>query len=116
MRKQALEKRMQRLQAKLKKLSDGHRTGKFLQEGVTAAIIGRPNVGKSTLLNLLTGEDKAIVTDIAGTTRDVLETQTQIGKAVVRLRDTAGVRECEGLDKVESIGIELTRRAIRTGS
>ena len=109
-----IERELIGIEGDIDRLISSYKTGRVISEGVTVSLVGRPNAGKSSLYNLLLGEERAIVTDTAGTTRDVLETQTQIGRAVVRLRDTAGVRECEGLDKVESIGIELTRRAIRT--
>jgi len=74
-------------------------------EGVETAIIGRTNVGKSSLMNLICGEQKSIVTDIAGTTRDVVETSVRMGNAVLKLSDTAGLRESE--DTIEQIGISL---------
>ena len=82
--------------------------------GVDTAIIGRTNVGKSSLMNLICGEEKSIVTEIEGTTRDVVETSVRMGNAVLKLSDTAGLRESE--DKVEQIGMELSRKKALSAS
>ena len=92
----------------LKKLAATYTTGHAVGEGVATVIVGRTNAGKSTLYNLIVGRDAAIVTDIEGTTRDILTESAKLGKVTLRLSDTAGLRETG--DKVESIGIERARR------
>lgn len=84
--------------------------GQAVTEGIETAIVGRPNVGKSTLMNALLGRDRSIVTSIAGTTRDVVEETARIGNVVLRLADTAGLHESE--DVVESIGIQMAEEKL----
>ncbi len=94
----------------LVRLSDTYRSGKAVCEGIPAVIIGRPNTGKSSLMNALLGEDRAIVTDAAGTTRDTIEETLTVGKVLLRLCDTAGLRNTN--DKIEKIGIEKAREKL----
>ena len=86
-------------------------TGQMLKKGIDTIIVGKPNVGKSSLLNALLEEDKAIVTDIAGTTRDLIEGQIHIGSVQLNLIDTAGIRESS--DKIEQIGIEKSQEKLK---
>ena len=96
--------------AGVKKLSESYRAGRLLQEGIRVAITGRPNVGKSSLFNSLMERERAIVTDIPGTTRDTLSEAIDLEGIPVILTDTAGLRETT--DGIETLGIERTRRAI----
>ncbi len=84
--------------------------GRVLREGIDTVIVGRPNVGKSTLMNLLSGQDRSIVTPVAGTTRDVIEETVQIGDILLRLADTAGLRETD--DAVEAVGVGLASKRL----
>jgi tRNA modification GTPase len=105
-----LIKLIDKINTLIKKLSDSFALGNVIKNGVPVAIVGVPNVGKSTLLNALLNEDKAIVSDIPGTTRDAIEDTTNINGIVFRFIDTAGIRETN--DLIENIGIEKTWKKI----
>lgn len=98
----------------LEKLIKSFDVGKIIIEGVETAIVGKPNVGKSTLMNLLSGCEKSIVTSVAGTTRDIVEETVTLGNNVLRLADTAGLHDTE--DTVEKIGVDRTRQKLDRAS
>ena len=89
-----------------------YQQGQLLKKGVRAAIVGKPNVGKSSLLNALAGYERVIVTEVAGTTRDTVEETVKLGGVLLRLIDTAGIRETS--DRIEAMGVERSRRAIES--
>ena len=97
-------------QKALQAILQTYHQGQILRNGVSAAIVGKPNVGKSSLLNALAGYDRVIVTEVAGTTRDTVEETVKVGSVKLRLIDTAGIRETS--DKIEAMGVERSRRAV----
>lgn len=101
---------LEKSKKKLEKLINGFDAGKTIMHGVNAVIVGKPNVGKSTLMNLLSGAQKSIVSQYAGTTRDAVENTVTLGGIVLHLTDTAGIRESD--NPVESIGVEIARKKL----
>ena len=102
---------LQEVRDDLQSLIANYDCGRIVREGVSAAIIGRPNVGKSTLFNCLSGCERSIVTDIAGTTRDVVEESVKLGDITLRLSDTAGIRETD--DLIEGIGVDIAEKILK---
>lgn len=106
----AIEKTVSEALGELKALIKSYDDGIIFKEGVETAIVGSPNVGKSSLMNMLLGFDRSIVTDIEGTTRDVIEESARVGDITLRLCDTAGIRETS--DTVENLGVNLARKKL----
>jgi tRNA modification GTPase len=105
-----LRKLLTELEVQLRQLLESYETGRLLRDGVRTVLIGKPNAGKSTLLNRLIGRDRAIVSEVAGTTRDTIEADWTYRGVYFRLIDTAGLRETE--DVIEAEGVRRTRKAI----
>lgn len=101
---------LMKIKEEIIQLSGTHRYGQAISEGINTVIVGKPNTGKSSILNTLIGYDRAIVTDIAGTTRDVVTEQIRLGDLLLNLSDTAGIRESG--DPIESIGIDKSKQAV----
>ncbi|MDE5851339.1 MAG: 50S ribosome-binding GTPase, partial [Alistipes sp.] len=108
--RQALQETMERINAEIERLRDSFTLGNALKEGIPVAIVGAPNAGKSTLLNRLLNEERAIVSDIAGTTRDVIEETVNLDGIRFRFVDTAGIRTTD--DRLERMGIQRTLQRI----
>ena len=105
-----LENSLNNAEKELTDLLSTYDMGQIVKEGIDTVIAGRPNVGKSTLMNLLTGSDKSIVTEIPGTTRDIIEETVVLGNVILRLSDTAGLRETD--NRVEQIGVEKAKKRL----
>lgn len=106
--REKLDKELNKIKDKLEQLENGFESGKLLKEGIKTAIIGKPNAGKSSLLNAMLKEERAIVTEYAGTTRDTIEEYINLQGIPLKVIDTAGIRETE--NEVEKIGIEKSRK------
>ena len=106
----AIESALEDCSSRLTKILEDYDSGRIFREGIDSVIVGRPNVGKSTLMNALLGYERSIVTEAAGTTRDVVEEQLKLGDVVLRLSDTAGLRDAD--NEVEQIGVRLAKKAL----
>ena len=109
--KESLLSDLESVKAKISELLETSQRGKLIRDGINTVICGKPNVGKSSILNLLARDSRAIVTDIAGTTRDVIEERITIGNVVLNVYDTAGIRDTK--DTIESLGIDKSKEYIK---
>lgn len=107
-----LKEQVLKIESDLKLLFSNAKVGRMIKSGIDVALVGRPNVGKSSILNALLNEDKAIVTDISGTTRDIIEAKMTLNGVEINLIDTAGIRETE--DVVEKIGVDKSKKIINS--
>ena len=107
---ETLMSELKEVRSELAALVENYDSGRILREGIATAIIGRPNVGKSTLFNCLSGCERSIVTDIAGTTRDIVEESVRLGDITLRLSDTAGIHDTD--DVIEGIGVDMAEKMI----
>ncbi len=109
---QWLTDRLTAVRDMFRELLSGYDTGRMLREGISCAIVGKPNAGKSTLMNSLAGQQRSIVSDIAGTTRDIVEETISLGDIVLRVADCAGIRETD--DPVEKIGVDIMLKRLES--
>ncbi len=105
-------KMLSNAKTEIEKMLSSYDAGRILREGIDTVIVGKPNVGKSTLMNMLSGAERSIVTDVAGTTRDVIEDTVTVGDITLRLADTAGIHNTD--DTVESIGVQRAKQRIES--
>ena len=110
----ALSDSLKNIETRLNEILSNYDNGRILKDGIDAVIAGKPNVGKSTLMNLLAGYDKSIVTSVAGTTRDIVEESVSLGDIVLNLSDTAGIHETG--DEIESIGVDKARSRVSSAA
>lgn len=107
-----LTRKLSAVQGMFRELLAGYDTGRMLREGISCAIVGKPNAGKSTLMNSLAGQQRSIVSDIAGTTRDIVEETVALGDIVLRIADCAGIRETS--DPIEKIGVDIMLKRLES--